>query len=149
MVIKHKQCGVVLVVSLIMLVILTLLVVASVKLSTTNLKIVGNEQALRAMEAAAQQAIETTVQNINFSAPVVTTPVAVNAGTTNAASVVIAVPECQGSVSVPGNSIGIGTLAGGVQTTYWDVQANVTDGATGATVEIHQGIKTDLLVPCQ
>ncbi len=76
MVIKHKQHGIVLVVSLIMLVVLTLLVVASVKLSTTNLKIVGNEQALRAMEAAAQQAIETTVQNINFSAPVVTTPVA-------------------------------------------------------------------------
>ena len=149
MVIKHKQRGVVLVVSLIMLVILTLLVVASVKLSTTNLKIVGNEQALRAMEAAAQQAIETTVQNINFSAPVVTTPVAVNAGTTNAASVAIAVPECQGSVSVTGNSIGIGALPGGVQTTYWDVQATVTDSATGAKVETHQGVQTDLLVPCQ
>jgi Tfp pilus assembly protein PilX len=149
MVIKHKQHGVVLVVALIMLVVLTLLVVASVKLSTTNLKIVGNEQAIRAMEAAAQQAIETTIQNINFSAPVVTTPVAINTGTTNAASVAIAVPECQGSVSVAGNSIAIGALPGGVQTTYWDVQASVTDPATGAKVEIHQGIKTDLLAPCQ
>lgn len=149
MAIRQDQRGVVLVVSLIMLVILTLLVVASVKLSTTNLKIVGNEQAVKAMEAAAQQAIETTVQNINFSAPVVSTPVTVNPGTTNAASVAIAVPECLGSVSVAGNTIVIGAIPGGVQTTYWDVQATVTDNATGATVEFHQGIRTDLLAPCQ
>ena len=145
MVIRQNQRGVVLVVSLIMLVILTLLVVASVKLSTTNLKIVGNEQAVKTMEEAAQQAIETTVQNYNFAAPGSPPPIISPPGTT----VTITVPECQGSVSVAGNTIVIGGLPGGVQTTYWDVQANATDPATGATVEFHQGIKTDLLVPCQ
>ncbi|MDQ3197317.1 MAG: hypothetical protein M3Q32_13390, partial [Pseudomonadota bacterium] len=54
----YRQQGSTLLVSLIMLIILTLFVVTAINVSNVNLKIVGNVQSKKTLEANAQQAIE-------------------------------------------------------------------------------------------
>src|SRR3989304_9254687 len=54
----HRQTGATLIVALIMLVMMSILAVSAINLSTINLKIVGNMQAQKTMDAAAQDAIE-------------------------------------------------------------------------------------------
>ena len=54
----QRQSGATLIVALIMLIMMTVLAVSAINLSTINLKIVGNMQSQKAMDAAAQDAIE-------------------------------------------------------------------------------------------
>jgi Tfp pilus assembly protein PilX len=149
---RHRQHGAALLVSLIMLVILTLFVVSSINMSSVNLKIVGNEQAQKAMEAAAQQAIERTITQTDFASPpdpTVATSVSINPSTVNAASVSVQVAECDGSTAVSGFTMVAGALpGGGPQMTHWDIKATVQDANTGANVEVHQGVKVQLPATC-
>ena len=61
----HRQSGITLVVSLIMLVVLTLLVVSAIRFGNINLRIAGNAQTEAEASAATQVALEQMLQEIN------------------------------------------------------------------------------------
>lgn len=150
-----------------MLVVLTLFAVTAINLSNTNLRIAGNMQARTEAEAAAQQAIEQVISS-NFTANPVPQNIGIdinNDGTTDY-TVTIPVPTCQSSKPLsnadldPSNAadavcLGSGAAtntgivstpggAGGAQSwcykQQWEVQANVVDTRTGASVHLHQGV---------
>ena len=67
---RKNQQGSVLFVSLILLVAMTMIAVASAKVGTTQLRIVGNVQAVRLVESSAQLGIEEAIGSVNaFSNP--------------------------------------------------------------------------------
>ena len=131
----QRQCGVSLLLSLIMLVVLTLLVVSAVRMSNSNLKTVGNMQFKNEAVAAAQQAIEQQVMGdvSNFYTPV-DQPISVNGYTGT-----IFAPVCLKIVLVSGYSADFAASA--PKDTYWDIKAVVTDTRTGASATLHQGVK--------
>ena len=142
--VPHAQRGVTLVVGLIMLLVLTLFAVSAIRLSSANLKTVGNMQARNEAAAAAQVAIEETMSNVtSFTAiPLVArpnVPVTINGTTYN---VSVAAPVCVRSEPVRGNSHDNAALA--LQDTYWNVAATATDARTGASVVINQGVRVRL-----
>ncbi len=63
------QHGATLLVVLVMLVMITLFVLSMIRLSNTNLRVVGNMQSQRALESGAQQAIEEKIGSIAFFNP--------------------------------------------------------------------------------
>jgi Tfp pilus assembly protein PilX len=162
---KLRQRGATLVTALVMLVVLTLLVLSAIRSSTTNLRIAGNMQAQEEITAVAQQATEQVLSN-NFTASPASASISVPIGSTTYTAQV-AQPVCQGSAALPNNSpnlpvqcisssslqnTGIFYVSGvpntGTSWCYnqqWEVQATVTDNATGATATLHQGVS--LYVP--
>jgi hypothetical protein len=66
----HRQAGITLVVSLIMLIVLTLLVVSAIRFGNINLKISGNAQTEAEAAAAVQVAIEKTLVDIAAAAKI-------------------------------------------------------------------------------
>lgn len=75
---KSSQRGATLVIGMIMLVLVTLFVLAAINMSTTNLRVMGNEQARNEAVQAAQQAVE-QVASIDFTKnpPTAATPTTV------------------------------------------------------------------------
>jgi len=138
-----NQRGMTLVVGLIMLLVITLFVVSAVRLSTANLRTVGNMQARNEASAASQRAIEDLLSSTAaFTAPgSVTSPVTVNVNRTDY-SVALATPVCVKTTPVTGNSYDNTGLA--LQDTYWDVQATATNAGSGASVTTHQGVRVRL-----
>jgi len=144
----HSRCmanqrGMTLVVSLIMLVVITLFVLSAIRLSTANLRTVGNMQARNEAAAASQRAIEDLLSSsAAFTAPgSVTTPVTVNVNKSDY-SVAVATPVCVKTEPVTGNSYDNSGLA--LQDTYWDVQTTATNAKSGASVTTNQGVKVRL-----
>jgi Tfp pilus assembly protein PilX len=138
----RTQRGVTLVVGLIMLLVLTLFAVSAIRLSSANLKTVGNMQARNEAAAAAQVALEETMSSVNsFTAPAARPSVAVTInGTTY--SVNVAAPVCVRAEPVRGNSHNNAALA--LQDTYWNVEATATDTRTGVSVRTNQGVRVRL-----
>ncbi|MGH8830136.1 MAG: pilus assembly PilX family protein, partial [Polaromonas sp.] len=64
---KHKQQGATLLVGMIMMVVLTLLVVFSLRSGNTNLRIAGNMQTQAEAAAATQQVIEQVIEQIKVT----------------------------------------------------------------------------------
>lgn len=165
---KRRQQGATLFIALVMLVVLTLFAVTAINLSNTNLRIAGNMQARAEAEAAAQQAIEQVISS-DFTANPVAQSINVdinNDGTTDYTAT-IPMPVCQSSKplrnadldpsiaadaaclssSTASNTGIISAAAGGtgIQQSWcykqqWDVQAEVIDSRTGASVKLHQGV---------
>ncbi len=137
----HTQTGISLLVGLVMLAVLTLLVVSAVRMSNSNLKIVGNQQARDEITAAAQQAIEQVMSSAsNFYTPVAQTfNIDANNDGTPDYTVQTTAPICLQTVPVEGYSEEFATSA--PQDTHWDIAATATDPRTGATITIHQGVK--------
>ncbi len=156
----HAQRGATLLVGLIMLVIITLLVTSAFSLSTSNLKSVGNMQLRNEAVAAANLAIEQVI-----SSPFTTTPTAetisvdINQDGTYDYDVVIATPTCNraslssGAVSSSASFASLAVTGGngtsamsvdGFYNTVWDLDATVTDAASGATVHVHSGTRVKL-----
>jgi Tfp pilus assembly protein PilX len=132
-----RERGATLLVSLIMLVILTLFVIAAINMSSVNLKIVGNVQTQKKLEADIQQAIEQVLsQGANFSLTPVQQTVTVN-GT----AVTIFAPTCKKAVVASGYSAVTGPVP---EDSNWEVVATHTDAATGAKATLRQGIKIRL-----
>jgi Tfp pilus assembly protein PilX len=67
---RSRQGGATLLIALIMLVVLTLFAISAIRTGNIGFKIVGNQQAQKLMEAAAQQAIEQAVSNLGNFDPV-------------------------------------------------------------------------------
>lgn len=157
-----KQKGVTLLVSLIMLILITLLAITSFRLSTGNLKIVGNMQQRNQTLYAAQGEIEKKISTSNFIKTPnisVTSYASVNGSNTNDIKVVVT-PKCISTQIIPNTSLDykkpedagcllgvpqqFGT-AGAVSSNslcanqLWDIQAEATDVITNAQYKLNQG----------
>jgi len=131
-----RQRGAVLFVSLIILVLITLFVASSANISSSDLRLVGNFQNKMSLSQSAQQAIEMVLSDVNnFTTPVAQTI------TVNGIAFSIPAPSCLGWSPAQGytavNSI---TL----YDTNWLVTASATDGVTGATATLSQGVRIRL-----
>jgi Tfp pilus assembly protein PilX len=152
----RAQSGVTLVVGLIMLVLITLVVSTAFLLSTTNLRSVGNMQFRDEAIAAANQAIE-----LVLSSPFTTDPAAAeqtinvdidqDSTTDNDYVVSIATPICiravqEASTAAPSSVTFI--VPASNYRTVWDIDAAVTDAASGASVRVRQAVR-ELLTQSQ
>ena len=164
---KHKQQGATLLVGMIMMVVLTLLVVFSLRSGNTNLRIAGNMQTQAEAAAATQQVIEQVIEQIKVTEdlsliPAQTVPVAMGNVTYNVA--VAAMTQCIMEIPVLNSALdpskandvacfespdgdkaikADGTLTtkpSACKTQQWDIEAGVTDGTSGTKVTQVQGI---------
>ena len=129
----HRQTGATLIVALIMLVMMSILAVSAINLSTVNLKIVGNMQAQKALDAAAQDAIEQVVSTYTaFTSPAATV-VATTMGDVDVTQAV-----CLSSTVAKGyTAVVTGIIP---QDNTWEIQATISDSVTGAATTLHQGV---------
>lgn len=145
---KHQR-GSTLLVALIMLVLLTLVAVSAINSTTTSVQMVGNAQFRSEADAAAQQAIENVISSTGFmtTAPV---PQSIDVNKDGIADYTVtfapaptclsAKPVVAGDPGVP--SICASSIGAVCYWTLWDVRAVVSDVNTGASVSLHQGVKT-------
>ena len=92
-----RQRGAVLLVSLVILMIITLFVVSSVNLTSSDLRIVGNFQSKMIINQGAQQAIEEVLSSVtNFTTPVAPTI------TVNGIQDAVSAPACIGTTIATG-----------------------------------------------
>lgn len=159
---KSSQRGATLVIGMIMLVLVTLFVLSAINMSTTNLRVMGNEQARNEAVQAAQQAVE-QVASVDFTknpptpATPITVPVDVNGDSTadyqatvtaaclnsvpvkvtelNPDDVVNDGPCFLSTSSSTSGFVGGGTTSGDslCSATQWDVNATVTDATANTT----------------
>jgi hypothetical protein len=147
---RARQRGATLIIGLILLVLISLIVVNAVTLSSSNLKAVGNMQARDESVAAAGQAIEKFISAPFYnSVGTQTFAVDINGDGTNDYSVVLAQPVCvgwkQAAVAAPSDVEMPTTMQFAAEyQTDWDIKGTVTDGATGASVEVHEGVRKRL-----
>ena len=143
----RSQSGVTLVVGLIMLVMITLLMASAFTLSSSNLKSVGNMQVREEGVAAANLAVEQVISSPFTDAPVAqeinvdidkngTTDYTVNVSAPTCIKALIAsLPViCDIDFPCPSNT----------WNTEWDIDAKVTDTASGGTVRVRQGVRVRL-----
>ena len=131
---RRRQRGATLLISLIMLVVLTLFAVAGFNLSSVNLKIAGNFQAQRGLEAAASQALEQVLSTPTaFSLAPAAQTVAVSGY-----NVAVSAAACNYYRTATGYGKDIETLA--PEDTDWEVRAAATDAVTGAQANVTQGV---------
>jgi len=144
-----RQGGATLLVVLVMLVMITLFVVSMIRLSSTNLKVVGNMQAQRALEASAQQAIESSISTYTFFSDAANNagqwpagnPYLVPAPVINGYTIAISRPTCVNSTPATGYGLTITLVP---EDTNWEVPAGSTDPVTGAQVNLVQGVRMRL-----
>ena len=135
---RNRQKGIVLVVTLILLVVLTLFVLSSTRLTTGNLRIVGNMQQRQAADALAQQTIEQVLSSIGpFYNP--TTPLGILAP--SGYSITISNRACVRAVTAQGYSAVSGVAP---DDTYWNLSVSVVDTITNTSTVITQGVKIRL-----
>jgi Tfp pilus assembly protein PilX len=146
----HAQRGATLVVGMIMLVLITLVVTTAFSLSTSNLKSVGNMQFRDETTAAATIAIERVISSNFYTSPVAQSiNVDLNHDNTTDYVVSVAAPTCVRAIQETAASTGPTTLKLPVPTTttymtLWDIAATVTDATSGASIQVHQGVKQKL-----
>ena len=134
----NNQHGATLIVALVMLVMMTMLAVSAITLSTVNLRIVGNMQAQKSVDAAAQDAIEQIMSNSsNFGIGATATFVSTIMG-----DAAVSAPVCLSSKVATGYSAVVGLSP---DDNTWEVVASITDNVTGATSVIHQGVEIRML----
>jgi Tfp pilus assembly protein PilX len=134
----QKQRGAVLLVTLIMLVVLTLFAVSGFNLSSVNLRIAGNFQEQRAMEAIALEAIERVLSNPGTFSLAPTAQV-INVYGQN---VNVSAPRCNYTVTAKGYTKKIGELT--PEDSDWEFTARVVDAA-GARATVVQGVRIRIL----
>lgn len=146
---SHHQRGSTLLVALIMLVLLTLVAVSAINSTTTSVQMVGNEQFRTEAYSAAQQAIENVISNTNFMT-IAPPPQNIDVNHDGipdytvtfapAPTCLSAQPVLAGDPNVP--SVCASSIGAICYWTLWDVRAVVSDINTGASVNLHQGVKT-------
>ena len=157
-----RERGATLLISLIMLTVLTLFAISAIRIGNVGFKIVGNQQAQKMMESAAQQAVEQTISNLgNFDPVTVIAP-----GATAAQRVCVGAASGDAPVAIPPATCASGTQvdvmnvrcistrrsqfdsltqAVGTYDNVWEIVATVTDSLTGAKATYHQGVKIRML----
>jgi Tfp pilus assembly protein PilX len=156
---RGRQGGATLLVALVMLVMLTLFAVTMIRSGNVGLKVVGNQQTQKLMEAAAAQAVEQVVSNlgnfdaINVVAPTTTvaqrvcinstTPVVIPPATCPSGTQVDVAPvRCISTVRSQYDSL---TAPMATYDNVWEIITTVTDSLTGARAVYHQGVKIRML----
>ncbi|MES2538444.1 MAG: PilX N-terminal domain-containing pilus assembly protein [Pseudomonadota bacterium] len=143
----RRQRGATLVVGLIMLTLLTLMVTSAFTLSVSHLKSVGNMQFRNEAVAAANKAIEQVVSSAFTTSPVAESiNVDLNNDGTSDYVVAIAVPTCvratvASTATLSSLSLGASMSSSSTWNTVWEIDATVTDAATGASVRTRSGIR--------
>lgn len=143
------QRGATLMVGLIMLVVITLLMVSAFTLSGSNLKAVGNMQFRNEAIAAANLAIEQTI-NLNYSVldpasyPSIVN-IDIDQDNTDDYAVTVKAPTCMRVVPAPLEDLNLSGVNGNVTNTtdyltLWEIEATAVSQATGASVIARQGI---------
>lgn len=144
-----QQRGSTLLVALIMLVLLTLIALSAINSTTSSIQVVGNAQFREEANAAAQKAIEKVISTGDFrTTPPASQSIDVNQdGVADYTVTFSPAPSClsfrpvdpadTGVPSVCASSIGAVCFW-----TMWDIRAVVSDVKTGASVVLHQGVKT-------
>lgn len=163
---KHRknEAGATLIVSLVMLVVLTLLVVAAIRSSTTNVRIANNTQVRTEASAAAQQAIEQVISDNFTAAPAAQQVNVETAGVTY--TVQVTRPSCDSTKGLANDELvatdpldqvcmgsglpqntGIidsdnhsGSVTNWCYKQQWDVSATATEPNSGVSVNQHQGV---------
>lgn len=131
-----RQSGATLLVVLVMLVVITLLGVAGIKMSTGSLQVVGNMQARKFVENHAQQAAEQVMSSIApFNAP--TSAVSIT-GLPAGVSITISSRSCMFSAPASGYSA-VSAIA--PEDNVWEYDVTATDSFTGARAKLRQGAK--------
>ncbi len=144
----RQQKGATLVVSLVLLVVLTLLVMSTLTASNTNLRVVGNMQAQRQLEATAQKAIEDRITTLAFFRAAIDDTGIWAGGTPsitfveNAYNVMVFRPTCTFAAPEEGTSA-LNPLV--PEQTTWSVRAVATDPVTGGSVDVTQGVRMRML----
>ncbi len=161
---RRSQRGLTLLITLVMLTVITLFTVSMMRLSTINASIMGNMQAQKTVESEAQQAIEIAVNQFAFFNDAINSLNAWNPNTvaslsystlwTNykATGLGSTAPPTLSSITLSRPvcvyftpSSGYSALSGvAPQDTFWDLAAKATDNFTGATSEVHQGVRMRL-----
>ena len=130
-----RQRGMTLLVVLVMLVVITLLGIASIRISGSNLLVVGNMQSRKLVENYGLQAIEQVMNSIApFNAPTAPVAVTVPAGLT----VSVSNRTCTFSAAAAGTSA-VSPIA--PEDNNWEFSVSVTDSFTGARTTMVQGVK--------
>ncbi len=155
----RSQRGATLVVGLIMLVLITLMVTTAFMLSGTNLRSVGNMQFRNEAVAAANAAIEEVLSSLLTGGSLISPPsqdISVDINNDDKPDYLVAIntPTCVrvsevgggGSPPGSGSSVTLGLPPGAPPAfnSLWDIDANVTDADTGASVRIRQGVRVVL-----
>lgn len=149
----YKQQGATLVVGLIMLVMTTLLTVSAFTLSGNNLKAVGNMQYRNEAIAAANMAIEQTI-GLNYAAidPAnypESVDVDIDQDDLPDYTVDIPAPFCVSAIKADADLLSLSGVNANIQNssdywTLWEIRADATSVATGASVTARQGIRKRL-----
>ncbi len=162
-----QQRGSTLIVGIIMLIVITLLVVYSIRAGNTNLRIAGNMQFQAEAFAATQQGVERVIDQIRTtdliaSIPAQTIPVTINGLTYNVQT--SPMTKCLMDVPVLNTSLNpaiaedvacfenpdtdrpvgadglLATTQSACKNQVWEVQANVTETMSGASMTQVQGV---------
>lgn len=144
---RSAQRGATLVIGLIVLVLITIIVVNAFTLSSSNLKSVGNMQIRAEATAAANQVVEKMISAPFYQAVGTQTfTVDINNDGVNDYQVAVAAPVClgtqQASAAAPSDvGLPVAMQIGAEWQTDWDIAATVTDTASGATVQVREGVR--------
>lgn len=132
-----SQGGMVLVISLLMLVLLTLFALNAIRTSNVGLRVVGNEQIQRQMQAAAQDAIEQVISSAtSFGATATAKTI-----TVSGFSVSVTAPTCLYTTPASGFSATLGTAQITPEDDTFEVVATVSDPVSGAQATVHQAVR--------
>jgi hypothetical protein len=131
---RHKQQGVVLVVSLLMITVLALLAAASINLTSNGILIAANNQTEQTTTDAANMLVEQTLSSL----PVFTDPIDLAPELRNGVTVQRSAPECVQRVKLPGFSL---TFTQAPQHNYYQFQVTASDVAGGASTTLDTGVR--------
>ena len=134
----RAQRGATLLVSLIMLLVITLFAVTGLNLSNVTLRIAGNAQEQRIVEASIQEAIEQVLSNSTLFA----TGGVAQTATINGHAVTVSPPVCDYSVTMSGYSE---TAETAPEATFWTFQVTAADPLFGTSMTINQGVRVPML----
>jgi Tfp pilus assembly protein PilV len=135
---RSAQRGATLLVSLIMLMVITMFAVTGLNLSNVTLRIAGNAQEQRIVQASIQEAIEQVLSNSTLFV----TGGAAQTATINGHNVTVTAPVCDFAVTLPGYSE---TAETAPEATFWTFQVSATDPLFGTSMTIHQGVRVPML----
>lgn len=132
----RTQRGATLLVVLVMLVVITLLGIAGIKMSTSSLLVVGNMQARKFAENWAQQSVEQVMNSITpFNSPTAAVTIT---GLPSGLAATVSSRTCTFSTPASGYSA-VAALA--PEDNIWEFEVTITDSFTGARSHILQGAK--------
>jgi len=140
----RRERGAVLFMGLIMLVAITLLALSGIRMSTANLRVVGNMQAQTEAMAAAQQAIDVVLGSVdNFYTPVASSAtIDIDNDGTSDYTVAVSAATCLKLIPADGYSAEFSASA--PKDTFWNIQAVATNVRNGASVTVNQGVRVRL-----